>query len=68
MPGAGLRLGELLPEPMDERHPMASGLLRTTAFSVAEVGCSSEEAFSRAFKRALRAAPTRWRSEAPPTG
>ncbi|GAA3641847.1 AraC family transcriptional regulator [Microlunatus ginsengisoli] len=54
------------------RLRLASGLLRTTTFSVAEVGAqvgySSEEAFSRAFKRALGAAPTRWRSEAPPTG
>lgn len=48
------------------RINLASGLLRTTDLSVAEVasqvGYTSEEAFSRAFKRALGMAPAHWRS------
>lgn len=49
------------------RLNLASGLLRTTGLGVAEVatrvGYRSEEAFSRAFKRALGAAPAHWRAE-----
>jgi AraC-like DNA-binding protein len=48
------------------RLNLASGLLRTTAFGVAEIGAkvgyTSEEAFSRAFKRALGKAPAHWRA------
>ena len=47
------------------RLNLASGLLRTTDLGVAEVatkvGYTSEEAFSRAFKRALGMAPAHWR-------
>ena len=50
------------------RLNLASGLLRTTGLGVAEVGSrvgyQSEEAFSRAFKRALGKSPTGWRAEA----
>ena len=49
------------------RLSLASGLLRTTGLGVGEVatrvGYTSEEAFSRAFKRALGQAPTHWRAE-----
>lgn len=49
------------------RMGLATGLLRTTTFSVAEiaerVGYESEAAFSRAFKRAFGRAPAHWRSE-----
>jgi len=49
------------------RLSLASGLLRTTGLGVAEVatrvGYRSEEAFSRAFKRALGMAPAHWRAE-----
>jgi transcriptional regulator GlxA family with amidase domain len=49
------------------RLSLASGLLRTTDLGVAEVGTrvgyTSEEAFSRAFKRALGQAPAHWRAE-----
>lgn len=52
------------------RLSLASGLLRTTAFGVGEVaakvGYTSEEAFSRAFKRALGKAPAHWRAGALP--
>jgi AraC-like DNA-binding protein len=48
------------------RLSLASGLLRTTDLGVAEVGArvgyTSEEAFSRAFKRALGQAPAHWRA------
>ncbi|MGZ4653290.1 helix-turn-helix domain-containing protein [Oryzihumus sp.] len=48
------------------RLNLASGLLRTTGLGVAEVagrvGYRSEEAFSRAFKRAFGAAPAHWRT------
>ena len=48
------------------RLSLASGLLRTTASGIAEiagrVGYTSEEAFSRAFKRALGQSPAYWRS------
>jgi AraC-like DNA-binding protein len=48
------------------RLNLASGLLRTTEFGVTEiagrVGYTSEEAFSRAFKRALGQSPAHWRS------
>jgi transcriptional regulator GlxA family with amidase domain len=48
------------------RLNLASGLLRTTERSVSEiaasVGYSSDEAFSRAFKRAFGQAPARWRT------
>ena len=50
------------------RLNLASGLLRTTGYGVAEIGAkvgySSEEAFSRAFKRSLGQAPAHWRAEA----
>jgi AraC-like DNA-binding protein len=50
------------------RLNLASGLLRTTGSSVAEiasqVGYTSEEAFSRAFKRALGQSPAHWRAAA----
>lgn len=49
------------------RLNLASGLLRTTEAGVAEVaatvGYTSEEAFSRAFKRAFGKAPAHWRAE-----
>lgn len=49
------------------RLNLASGLLRTSGLGVAEVGArvgyTSEEAFSRAFKRALGTPPTRWRAQ-----
>ncbi|MDQ2707085.1 MAG: helix-turn-helix transcriptional regulator [Actinomycetota bacterium] len=49
------------------RLNLASGLLRTTELGVAEVGArvgySSEEAFSRAFKRQLGMAPMYWRAD-----
>lgn len=48
------------------RLSLASGLLRSTELNVSEiasrVGYRSEEAFSRAFKRAFGAAPARWRA------
>ena len=48
------------------RLNLASGLLRTSDLGVAEVGnrvgYTSEEAFSRAFKRAFGQAPTYWRA------
>lgn len=48
------------------RLQLASGLLNTTGLGVAEIGArvgyTSEEAFSRAFKRALGKSPARWRS------
>lgn len=48
------------------RLNLASGLLRTTGLGVGEiatkVGYNSEEAFSRAFKRALGTAPAHWRA------
>jgi len=48
------------------RLNLASGLLRTTGSSVAEIGVQvgydSEAAFSRAFKRALGQAPAHWRA------
>lgn len=51
----------------DWRIGLASGLLRTTDLGVAEIGTrvgyTSEEAFSRAFKRALGQAPAHWRAE-----
>lgn len=52
------------------RLNLASGLLRSTGYGVAEIGAkvgySSEEAFSRAFKRALGQAPAHWRAEPEP--
>jgi AraC-like DNA-binding protein len=49
------------------RLSLASGLLRTTSLGVGEVavkvGYHSEEAFSRAFKRAFGQAPAYWRAE-----
>ncbi|PZS22326.1 MAG: AraC family transcriptional regulator [Pseudonocardiales bacterium] len=49
------------------RLNLASGLLRTTGLGVGEistkVGYTSEEAFSRAFKRALGKAPAHWRAD-----
>jgi AraC-like DNA-binding protein len=49
------------------RLNLASGLLRTTDAGVGEiamkVGYTSEEAFSRAFKRAFGRAPAHWRAE-----
>ena len=49
------------------RLNLASGLLRTTDLTVAEiagrVGYDSEAAFSRAFKRWLGSAPAHWRAE-----
>ena len=55
------------------RLNLASGLLRTTGLGVAEVagrvGYRSEEAFSRAFKRAFGTAPAHWRAgQAPDLG
>jgi H+/Cl- antiporter ClcA len=48
------------------RLNLASGLLRTTTLGVAEIGAkvgyTSEEAFSRAFKRSLGQAPAHWRA------
>jgi AraC-like DNA-binding protein len=48
------------------RLNLASGLLRTTDLGVAaigaKVGYTSEEAFSRAFKRSLGRSPAHWRS------
>lgn len=50
----------------DWRMHVAEDLLSSTDASVVEVahrvGCDSEEAFSRAFKRARGEAPTRWRA------
>ena len=47
------------------RLNLASGLLRTTESGITEiatrVGYSSEEAFSRAFKRWLGKSPAHWR-------
>ena len=49
------------------RLNLASGLLRSTSLGVGEVavrvGYSSEEAFSRAFKRAFGQAPAHWRAQ-----
>jgi AraC-like DNA-binding protein len=49
------------------RLNLASGLLRSTDSGVGEVafavGYSSEEAFSRAFKRAFGQPPSRWRAD-----
>ena len=49
------------------RISLASGLLRTTDLGVADIGArvgyTSEEAFSRAFKRALGQAPAYWRAD-----
>jgi AraC-like DNA-binding protein len=49
------------------RIGLASGMLRTTGLGVGEiasrVGYTSEEAFSRAFKRALGQAPAHWRAD-----
>jgi len=49
------------------RLNLASGLLRTTGLGVGEIGTKvgyrSEEAFSRAFKRALGKAPALWRAD-----
>jgi AraC-like DNA-binding protein len=65
------RFGDLLGQPPIRylttwRLSLASGLLLTTSLSVGEiaakVGYGSEEAFSRAFKRELGAAPAHWRS------
>jgi AraC-like DNA-binding protein len=54
------------------RLDLASGLLRTTDMGVREVaskvGYSSEEAFSRAFKRAFGRSPAYWRVGAEPAG
>jgi AraC-like DNA-binding protein len=67
------RFGQLLGRPpirylTEWRLNLASGMLRTTRLGVAEIGAkvgySSEEAFSRAFKRALGKAPAHWRAEA----
>lgn len=50
------------------RLNLASGLLRTTQLGVGEIGArvgyGSEEAFSRAFKRAFGQAPAHWRAAA----
>ena len=50
------------------RLKLASGLLRTTDVGVGEIGArvgyTSEEAFSRAFKRAFGQAPAHWRAGA----
>jgi transcriptional regulator GlxA family with amidase domain len=50
------------------RMDLASGLLRTSSLSVAEiaqrVGYDSEAAFSRAFKRTFGRAPAHWRATA----
>jgi len=47
------------------RLNLASGLLRTTQSGITEiatrVGYTSEEAFSRAFKRSLGKSPAHWR-------
>ncbi|HUR73725.1 MAG TPA: AraC family transcriptional regulator [Sporichthya sp.] len=52
----------------DWRLDLASGLLRTTGLTVAQiagrVGYGSEDAFSRAFKRRFGTAPAHWRAEA----
>jgi AraC-like DNA-binding protein len=49
------------------RIGLASGLLRTTDLGVAEIGArvgyTSDEAFSRAFKRALGRSPAHWRAD-----
>jgi transcriptional regulator GlxA family with amidase domain len=67
------RFGQLLGRPpirylTEWRLNLASGLLRTTRLSVAEIGARvgyrSEEAFSRAFKRELGQAPAHWRATA----
>ncbi|MFL6127917.1 MAG: helix-turn-helix domain-containing protein [Mycobacteriales bacterium] len=66
------RFGDLLGQPpirylTSWRLSLAAGLLRTTGLGVGEiaakVGYGSEEAFSRAFKRALGTAPARWRMD-----
>lgn len=66
------RFGSLLARPpirylAEWRLNLASGLLRTTALGVGEIGArvgyNSEEAFSRAFKRAFGKSPSRWRAE-----
>ena len=65
------RFGTLLGRPpirylTEWRLNLASGLLRTTGLGVAEIGArvgyTSEEAFSRAFKRSLGQAPAHWRA------
>lgn len=52
----------------DWRIQIAAGLLRDTSLTVSEVavevGYESEEAFSRAFKRAMGRPPARWRRHA----
>jgi AraC-like DNA-binding protein len=52
----------------DWRLQLATGLLRETRLTVAavalRVGYESEEAFNRAFKRALGAPPAQWRQRA----
>jgi AraC-like DNA-binding protein len=54
----------------DWRLNLATGLLRTSTLGVGEignrVGYNSEEAFSRAFKRAFGKAPAHWRAEQSP--
>jgi AraC-like DNA-binding protein len=54
----------------DWRLHLAAGLLRDTALGVAEVayqvGYESEEAFNRAFKRAMAKPPAQWRRHATP--
>ena len=64
------RFNELIGRPpirylTEWRLNLASGLLRTTDMGVREVasrvGYSSEEAFSRAFKRAFGRSPAHWR-------
>jgi AraC-like DNA-binding protein len=65
------RFGRLLGRPpirylTEWRLNLAAGLLRTSGSTVGEVatrvGYTSEEAFSRAFKRTFGQTPTRWRA------
>jgi AraC-like DNA-binding protein len=64
------RFGRLLGRPpmqylADRRLQMAAGLLRDTPLAVAyRIGYESEEAFNRAFKRAMGRPPAQWRRDA----
>ena len=56
----------------DWRLQLAAGLLRDTTLGVAgvayRIGYESEEAFNRAFKRAMGSPPAQWRQSATGVG